>query len=316
MTAAGPLLFFDHQFPTDYADLIEGRAVAAGPDETELARADAAVVGSVWRWDGARIATAPRLRVISRVGVGYDNVDVRAAADAGVTVCYTPDAPTVSTAEHTMALLLAITKGLLAANARAMHGGPATAPSSLELDGRTLGLIGLGRIGRRVAVAARSLGMAVVAFDPYLSDGDDIAELVSLGRLLALADVVSLHAPALPSTYHLISEETLGQMKAGAYLINCARGALVDQDALLAALDAGRLAGAALDVTDPEPLPAGHPLLQHPRVLITPHVASSTVAGRRRLYAQAIDNALAVLDGRPATVVPTAPLSGSRGGAA
>jgi phosphoglycerate dehydrogenase-like enzyme len=307
MTAATPILFFDHQFPTEYADLIEGRARTTGPDETKLADADAAVVGSVWRWDGTRIATAPKLRVISRIGVGYDNVDVRAAADAGVTVCYTPEAPTVSTAEHTMALILAITKGLLAANARAVRGEPATPPASLELDGRTLGLVGLGRIGRRVAVAARGLGMVVAAYDPYVSDGDKLADLVPLDVLLTSADVVSLHVPALPSTYHLISEATLNQMKPGAYLVNCARGTLVDQDALLAALNTGHLAGAALDVTDPEPLPAGHPLLEHPRVIITPHIASSTIAGRRRLYAQAIDNALAVLDGRPATIVPAAP---------
>jgi glyoxylate reductase len=125
-----------------------------------------------------------------------------------------------------------------------------------------------------------------------------------LEDLLAAADVVSLHVPAMPSTFHLISPRTLALMRPGAYLVNCARGSLIDQPALLDALDA-HVAGAALDVTDPEPLPRGHPLLQHPRVIVTPHVASSTVAGRRRLYAQAIENALAVLSGRPATVVPT-----------
>jgi phosphoglycerate dehydrogenase-like enzyme len=128
-----------------------------------------------------------------------------------------------------------------------------------------------------------------------------------LEEALASADVVSLHVPALPSTHHLISPPTLRSMRRGAYLVNCARGSVVDQDALLSALDSGQLAGAALDVTEPEPLPARHPLLRHPHVIITPHVASSTVAGRRRLYAQAIDNALAVLQDRPATIVPTPP---------
>jgi phosphoglycerate dehydrogenase-like enzyme len=311
VTAAQPLLFFDHQFPTEYADLVEGRAVPVGPDEEALGVADGAVVGSVWRWDRTRIAAAPKLRVISRIGVGYDNVDVAAAAAAGVTVCYAPDAPTVSTAEHTIALMLAITKGILAAHAWAVRGERPGAPTSLELDGRTLGLVGLGRIGHRVAVAGRGLGMSVIASDPNVSAEDAIAELVPLDHLLAAAHVVSLHAPALPSTYHLISEATLSQMKPGAYLVNCARGTLVDQDALLAALDDGHLAGAGLDVTDPEPLPAGHPLLEHPRAIVTPHVASSTVAGRRRLYAHAIDNALAVLDGRPATIVPPPDAGGS-----
>ncbi len=312
MPAALPRLFFDHPFPAGYADLIEGRAAAVGPDDADLAGADAAVVGSVWRWDGPRISSAPRLRVISRIGVGFDNVDVTAATRAGVKVCYAPQAPTVSTAEHTVALLLAITKELPAAQARAVAGLPAPLPTSLELDGRTLGLIGFGRIGRRVAAAARGLGMTVVASDPLVdSSGDGLTELVALDQLLARADVVSLHAPALPDTFHLVSTAVLARMKAGSYLVNCARGSLVDQEALLDALDAGHLAGAGLDVTDPEPLPVGHPLLQHPRVLVTPHIASSTAAGRRRLYAHAIENALAALDGRPATYVPTAAVGGT-----
>ena len=305
MTAPGPVLFFDRELPEEYDDLVEGRAVAVGPDESDLAIADAVIAGSVWSWNGPLIARAPRLRVISRVGVGYDNVDVVAARQAGVVVCYTPEAPTVSTAEHTMALMLAITKGLPSLQARARQGLSAAAPTSLELDGRMLGLVGFGRIARRVAVAATGLGMEVAAHDPYVRDVDGSVKLVSFEELLASSDVVSLHAPALPSTYHLISQPTLGLMRPGAYLVNCARGSLVDQDALLGALDAGHIAGAALDVTDPEPLPAGHPLLEHLRVIVTPHVASSTVAGRRRLYAQAIDNALAVLSGQPATTVPT-----------
>jgi D-3-phosphoglycerate dehydrogenase len=296
-----PVLFFDRELPVEHADLVDGRALAVGPGDADLAVAEGVIAGSVMRWDAAAIARAPKLRVISRAGVGYDNVDVAAAGQAGVVVCYTPEAPTVSTAEHTIALMLAITKGLPASGARARDGLAGGAPPSLELDGRTLGLVGLGRIGRRVATAAAALGMRVVAHDPYVPD----AEALSLEALLATADVVSLHVPATPSTFHLISHRTLGLMRPGAYLVNCARGSLVDQPALLDALDAGHLAGAALDVTDPEPLPRGHPLLEHRRVIVTPHVASSTVAGRRRLYAQAIENALAVLSGRPATVVPT-----------
>jgi len=145
--------------------------------------------------------------------------------------------------------------------------------------------------------------MDTIAHDPFVTEGDG-TRLVSPDELWPRSDVITLHAPATAATHHIVDDTTLRQMKPGAYLVNCARGSLVDHAALLGALDDGRLAGAGLDVTEPEPLPSGHPLLTHPRVIVTPHMASSTVAGRRRLYQEAIDNALAVLSGLPATVVP------------
>ena len=304
MTERLPRFFFDRELPPEYTDLIEGRAIAVGPDLKELASADAVIASSVVRWNATTFAAAPKLKVVSRTGVGYDNVDVADARRAGVVVCYTPLAPTVSTAEHTVALMLAITKELPAQQARSVAGLGCTTPTALELDGRVLGIIGLGRIAKRVAKAAAALGMRVIAFDPYLKPGDAGYELVALDDLLGAADVVSVHAPATSETEKLINAVTLAKMKPGAYLVNCARGGLVDQEALLAALNSGRLAGAALDVTTPEPLPRGHPLLEHPHVIVTPHIASNTVAGRRRLYEQAIDNAFAVLSGRSASVVP------------
>ena len=308
MTDRLPVLFFDGRFPDEMRALVEGRAIVVGPGDADLADADAVVAGAVRQWDAAALALGPRLRVVSRMGVGYDNVNLADAAAAGITVCYAPEAPTVSTAEHTMTLMLAVTKSLPALQARAREGLPgAPVSSTLELDGATLGLVGLGRIAVRVARAAMALGMEVVATDPFVTAPIDGVRLVPLDELLASSDVVSLHAPALPTTRHLIDARTLAQTKPGAYLVNCARGSLVDQDALLAALDSGRLAGAALDVTEPEPLPAGHPLLTHPRVIVTPHIASATAAGRRRLYEHAIENALAVIAGRPATIVPAPP---------
>ena len=300
-----PVLFFDGGLPELYGDLIEGRAIAVGPDDADISRADAAIAGGHRRWDASVLTSCPRLRVVSRTGVGYDNVDLADAAAAGVVVCYAPLAPTVSTAEHTLALMLAVTKQLPALQARAAAGLPgATTASSLELDGATLGLVGLGRIATRVAIGAQGLGMTVVAHDPFVQESPvPGVEIVALDALLALADVVSLHAPALPSTERLINASTLAQMKPGSYLVNCARGVLVDHDALLDALDRGHLAGAGLDVTDPEPLPVGHRLLRRDDVIVTPHVASGTGAGRRRLYEHAIDNALAVLRGDPATTV-------------
>jgi phosphoglycerate dehydrogenase-like enzyme len=244
--------------------------------------------------------------VISRVGVGYDNVDVDSVASVGVAVCNTPQAPAVSTAEHTMALLLAVTKHLPHHIDRARQGLKAEPVGrALELDGRVLGLVGIGRIASRVAAAAIGLGMQVIATDPGVSESPvPGVDLVDLDELLESSDVVSLHAPALPSTFRMIDADALAKMKPGSYLVNCARGVLVDHDALLAALDDGTLAGAGLDVTDPEPLPAGHPLLARPDVVVTPHCASASVAGRRRLYEHSIENVVAVLEGRPASIVP------------
>ena len=303
MTDTLPVLFFDRPLPDEFRDLVDGRAVVVGPDDADLASADAVIAG-MRRWDATSMALGPQLRVISRIGVGYDTVDVAAASAAGITVCYAPEAPTVSTAEHAVALMMSTTKGLDAAQARAndgLPGGPATA---LELDGRVLGLLGYGRIARRVAVVGAALGMDVIAHDPVLTEADGVARLVSFDELWSTSDVLSLHAPSLPSTHHVVDSTTLSRMKPGSFLVNCARGALVDQDALLAALDNGHLAGAGLDVTEPEPLPVGHPLLTHPRVVVTPHIASSTAIGRRRLYQHAVDHALATLAGTPTSVVP------------
>ena len=298
-----PILYFDHPLPDAYRDLVEGRAIAVGPDDADLASAHAVLAGAKRAWNADAFALGPTMKVISRIGIGYDNVVVADATAAGIIVCNAPDAPTVSTAEHTLMLLLAIVKNLPAQIERARQGLPGeTTGTALELDGTTLGLVGYGRIARRVAAAARAMGMSVLASDPYLSEAEG-CELVDLARVFAESDVISLHAPAVPETHHMINATSLASMKRGVYLVNCARGGLVDQDALLDALESGQVAGAGLDVTDPEPLPVGHPLLQHPRVIVTPHVASATVEGRRRLYAHAIDNALNVLAGRPASIV-------------
>jgi phosphoglycerate dehydrogenase-like enzyme len=210
----------------------------------------------------------------------------------------------VSTAEHTVALLLAVTKNLSGWSTRSSLTEPGALPG-IELDGRTLGLFGFGRIARRVAVVARALGMLTIAHDPFvdLAFGPEVT-LVDADELWRRSDVVTLHAPATPSTRHVVDTTALAAMPPGSFLVNCARGSLVDHDALLHALERGHLAGAGLDVTDPEPLPADHPLRRHPRVVITPHIASHTAVGRLRLYRHAIDNALAVLAGQRGSLVP------------
>jgi len=305
-----PVLFVDHPFPEVYLDLVDGRATVVGNGTDDgLDRCDAILAGAVRPWNAAAFALAPNCKVISRIGVGYDNVTVDDAAAAGITVCNAPLAPMVSTAEHTMALLFAVTKHLPHHMARAKQGLKGEPVGrALELDGRTLGLVGIGRIASRVALASMALGMRVIATDPGVTEPPiDGCGLVDLDTLLADSDVVSLHAPALPSTVGMMDAAAFARMRPGSYLVNCARGVLVDHDALLDAIDRGHLAGAGLDVTDPEPLPEGHPLLDRPNVVVTPHIASASVAGRRRLYEHSIENALAVLDGRPASIVaPTA----------
>jgi len=299
-----PVVFFDTPLPDTYRDLVEGRLEDVGPD-SGLERAVAVIAGARVRWDAAMLAGGPSVRVVSRTGIGYDNIDLDAARERGVTVCNAPEAPSVSTAEHTVALMMAATKRLRTTTAIADRGEKAPSVGiALELDGCRLGLVGLGRIARRVAAVGHALGMEVIAHDPFIDAADsDGVRLVDLDEVFSTADVVSLHAPGGEATHHLVDAARLATMRPGAVLVNCARGSLVDQDALLGALESGQLGGAALDVTEPEPLPAGHPLLGREDVVVTPHVASSTAAGRRRLYEHAIDNALAVLEGRPATTV-------------
>jgi len=239
--------------------------------------------------------------VVARSGIGYDNVDVAACAAQGVAACNTPDAPTVSTAEHALALMLAVAKRLKSSEARlaaGTAGGPGrlTGPGALELDGRTLGLVGCGRIGSLLGRYAEALGMNVLVCDPYIDEAPTGA-LVGIDQLWAEADVVSLHAPATPETHHIINAASLAAMRPGVIIINCARGALVDQTALLSALDSGQVRGAGLDVTEPEPLPPDHPLLGRENVVVTPHVASTTTVGIVRLVGQALGQALIWLRG-------------------
>jgi D-3-phosphoglycerate dehydrogenase len=302
-------IWFERKLPREHAHLVEGMARPLGfAVETssdplaEIAEADGIVASAKVVYDGTLMDRAPALKVIARTGVGYDNISVPDATARGICVCYTPDAPTISTAEHTVALILAAAKQLKRYN-RAMVAQPTadhiTSYYGLELYGRRLGLVGLGRIGARVAKVAQALGMSVTAHDPFVTPARaaelDVELASTLEALLSEADVVSLHVPASPETRHMINAERLGLMKPGAYLINAARGALVDETALLHALESGRLSGAGLDVFDCEPPPADHPLLSRDDVIATPHLAGPSPAGRQRMWEGAISQALQVL---------------------
>jgi D-3-phosphoglycerate dehydrogenase len=239
-------------------------------------------------------------RVIARYGIGYDNVAVEEASRHGIVVTNVPDYCLDEVADHTMALLLAGARGVVQATREIAAGGWGIEHAGIHrIAGRRLALIGLGGIGRRVATRAQAFGLDVVAFDPFVEDlglaGVERAE--SLQAAIADAHFVSLHAPATAENHHLIGPKRLAQMHAAPLLINAARGSLVDLDAALEALEAGTLSGIALDVTEPEPLPEGHPLRSHPRVIVTPHMAFHSVEATEELQRRAALEVRRVLTG-------------------
>lgn len=272
----------------------------------EAAGADIIMVrGSTFVTGEVMDRLGPRLRLIARTGIGIDRIDLDAATERGIMVINTPDGPTESTAEHAIALLLNLSKQVMVGDRRLRTGQPfpvlAEIAPGLEVAGATLGLVGLGRIGSRVAPIARVLGMQVLAYDPFIdpqrAQALNVELLPTLEALLPRAQVVSLHCPAMPQTYHIINAETLKLMPRGSYLINVARGALVDHDALLDALRSGHLAGAGLDVFDPEPPAANHPLFSLPNTICTPHIGSYTTAGLLRMQMMACEQIVSILRG-------------------
>ncbi|MCG0239809.1 MAG: phosphoglycerate dehydrogenase [Firmicutes bacterium] len=240
---------------------------------------DALIVRSETRVTAEVLRRGTRLKVVGRAGVGVDNIDVATATELGIAVVNVPGGNTISAAEHTFALMLALVRNLPQAMAALQAGRwERQAFQGVELHGKTLGIIGLGRIGYEVAVRARAFGMRVLAYDPYVSPARAEAigaRLVDLPELLRESDIVTIHAAKTPETARLIGAREIEMMKPGARIINCARGGMVDEEALYVALRTGRLAGAALDVFSTEPV-TDHPLFRLPNVVVTPHLAAST----------------------------------------
>ncbi|MFL5541360.1 MAG: 2-hydroxyacid dehydrogenase [Longimicrobiaceae bacterium] len=295
--------------------LLSQVAAVAGPEgwRGELGDADALLCLLTDRIDAAVLERAPRLRIVANAVVGYEHVDVRACAARGIVVTNTPDVLTEATADLTWALILATVRRLPQAErslrAGEFHGWGFWDYLGGDLAGATLGIYGMGRIGRAVARRAAGFGMHVIYHSRTRLPADEEARLaaepVSFDDLLARSDVLTLHAPLTPDTRHAIGREALGRMKPGAFLVNTARGALVDEAALVEALRGGRLAGAGLDVYEREPeLAPG--LLDLPNVVLLPHVGSATRETRTRMAMVAARNVHAVLGGRPPlTPVPT-----------
>ena len=243
--------------------------------------------------DAELLDAAPSLRAVANYAIGFDNIDLEATAARDVQVGNTPDVLTDATADLAWALMLAVARRIVQASQDARDGRWRTwEPQGwigADVHGATLAVVGAGRIGQAVARRASGFDMQVVMVDL----GDD------LHPALERADFVSIHAPLTPETRHLIDADALARMKPTAILVNTARGPIVDQGALADALRAGRLAGAGLDVTDPEPLPPGHPLYATPNLLVVPHIGSATTTARAAMADRAVDNLLAGLDGKP-----------------
>ncbi|RUL85536.1 phosphoglycerate dehydrogenase [Tautonia sociabilis] len=246
-----------------------------------LAESDALIVRSGTQVTAEVLQGQTRLRAIARAGVGVDNIDVPAATANGIVVMNTPGGNTVSTAEHTMALMLALARNVPQADASLKAGRwDRNTLTGRQLEGKTLGIVGMGRVGQAVARRALGFEMRVIGFDPFLSAERatelGIESVPHLHQLWGQCDYITLHTPLTEDTKNLISAETLAQMRPGVRIINCARGGLIDPAALREAIDSGHVAGAAIDVFEPEPPPADHPLVNHPKVIVTPHLGAST----------------------------------------
>ena len=271
---------------------------------------DAMIVRSETKVTAEVIEAGKKLQVVARAGIGVDNIDLDAATSAGIAVVNSPTGNTVAAAEHTLALMLALSRNIPSAHQSMKKGEwKRSAFMGVEVRNKTLGIVGLGRVGSEVARRAQSFGMNLVAYDPFIAP--DYArrlgvELLSFEEVLAQADFLTLHTALTDSSRNLISTKALAQMKPGSRLINVARGELVDEAALLEALNTDKLAGVALDVFATEP-PGPSPLLDHPKVVVTPHLGASTEEAQREVAVEAAQQVLAVLQGEPAPNTVNAP---------
>lgn len=258
------------------------------------------------------IEGSKRLKGIVRYGVGVDNVDLKAATENGVVVANVPDYATNAVADFTLALILAISRKIVQANEvmKQKQWGTWTSPPTrvmgFELSGKTLGLIGLGKIGLAVAKRAQAFGMTTIGFDPYVAEktaNESGVKLVLLDELLGSSDIISLHAPLTQETRNIINRETISKMKKGVVIVNTARGGLIDIDALEEALSTGRVAAAALDVYPNEPPDMSHPLFKHENLLLSPHIAWFTKEALSRLEFTAAQHAIDIINGKVPSAV-------------
>ena len=244
----------------------------------------------------------PRLKALARAGVGVDNIDLDAATSFGIAVMNSASASTITTAEHAFALMIALARNIAPAHMTMAAGGwDRTKFTGAQLHGKTLGVVGFGRIGQTLARRALAFGMSVIAYDPLINAGSalegNVRLLGSFDELLPLADVISFHVPKTEATANMLSRERLGQLKKGALIVNAARGGIIDEAALIDSINAGHCGGAAIDVFDPEPLAKDSPLRNHPKILLTPHLGASTVEAQEAVAVDACKALLTFLRG-------------------
>lgn len=267
-----------------------------------IAEFDGLIVRSRTKPDAALIKAAPKLRAIGRAGVGVDNIDLEAAKAAGVAVVNTPASTSQAVAEHTMALMLGVLRHLGQADSRMKSGEwPKKELGGTELAGKHLGIVGIGNIGTLVAERAVAFGMHILAFDPYLDNKiieERGAKAMSLKELYKMADVISFHLPLTEETRDMVNAAAFKQMKLGVYILHTARGGVIDEAALLAALNSGGVAGAGLDVFASEP-PGATDLVTHPKVLATPHIAAQTAEAQLRAAIDVAEEVANVLLDKP-----------------
>ncbi|MFN8481846.1 MAG: C-terminal binding protein [Anaerolineae bacterium] len=286
---------------SDVADVILAPASDTETLRGVLADADG-VLNCYARLDADLVRGLKRCRIIARYGIGLDTIPIEAATEAGIVVTNVPDYCIEEVADHTLALLLNLARGVAVGQSVTREGGWGLKawPPLRRLRGQTLSLLGFGRIARTVAARARGFGMRILAYDPYVPDTAMAAigaEAATFANAARQADFLSLHMPLSEQTHHLIDAAVLAQMKPTAYLLNTSRGGLVDTDALVAALTAGRLAGAGVDVLEQEPPPSDHPLRRMPNVLLTPHAAFYSKEALAELEVRAAEEVGRVLRG-------------------
>ena len=268
----------------------------------QLAEADAIIIG-LGKMDRNDIESAKKLKVIARIGVGYDTVDIEAANEYGIPVVITPGANTRSVAEHTLALIFAVSKNIVESHNQNVAGNFAirSAQKSFELFGKTIGFIGVGNIGNETAKLCLALGMKVKAYDPYLTvqqmQQRGFIPCEHLEELLAASDIVTIHVPLTAETKGLINKDRLSKMKPASILINCSRGAIINEEDLSDALNHNRIAGAGVDVYSKEPTSVENPLLSAKNIICTPHMASVTREAMDEMTKMAIEGCYAVLRG-------------------
>lgn len=292
------------QFLRKSAEVVNQPKITADELLQVVGEYDAIIVRGRTKVTPAVFSAGKKLKVVGRAGVGVDNIDLKAAAEHKVTVVNSPLATTVAVAELTLAMMLALVRELARADA-SMKAGQWLKKEfeGAELFNKTLGVIGFGRIGAGVGKRAAAFDMQVLGYDPLIS-ADEIRVRgglpVSLDELLERSDFISLHIPLTPESRNLLNAEAFAKMKKGAYLVCAARGGVIDEEALLAALNSGHLAGAALDVlTSEPPVEALVPLVHHPKILVTPHIGAQTVEAQARAADDIASEVLAALEGKP-----------------